>query len=1239
MPTAGTEVQGRAFSTTSASFRDAGYPCHPCFPNYGGCSASGLRGAAPSREWASQAAASNFPSSASVPSFIGSGTKVLPRRYSQQLCGASSPLAGSRCEPDATVGPAVYVMLPLDTVNADGVFRYAGSQWFSSALQLLVSTGVHGVACDFWWGAIEKSPGQYNWAGYKQVVEVIKQTGLKIQAVMSFHACGGNVGDTVQVPLPEWVLQCGEADPDLFFADRPRNGGLGNRNREYISIWADDAAGVLRGRSPMQCYEDFMVSFRDNFSQELGSVVDEVVVGAGPCGELRLPSYVEANGWRFPGAGEFQCYDRRALASLAQAAREAGHPEWGYTGPHDAGEYNSTPEHTGFFAHNGSWNTPYGRWFLEWYSNCLLKHGERLLGVASQVFAARLVANQQPPSSSLHANLSSCMLHHSASQPCTFGVGSGNSSGGRMSTLSLNRILETGGSSNGSGDAADGFSTLPPPGLSSMLSGRRRDTDGAAGAGGSSSISPSCTFSSMSGFVMAGSGSSGLGSGITAMQPAAYSGSGGMRVLSAFANSAHADPSTSGGGGGGSLGTMHGGGSLGTMHGGGSLGTMHGPLVGAAAALSRGASAMYSATALLSQQQLAQLHIHAHQAAVELVASGPGRGGGSGVGAGRRSGGGAGPGSGGNSGASSATASGSGCGVGCHVADATMIDVEPSDASHSSAVPVDMLQQALHLNTSGGSSGAVGGAAAAAGGGSGGPASLSAGRFRSSASTLAEAEPMFGSGTGFAVAAAAATAGVLIASGGTARMDLCTSLSSLSTEYTTTTGVGAHGGGMLYLDVAASLVGDDESEVGTSCCTGGAAEDNDELFGLATAPPPSSRHGGGRLSEHGALLASSSAAAFGDDGRRESLDLSGGLPIGVGVVGAAVANPVMSLLSPTASCSAAGALPVAGGSAGGCVPSAPVMHLALKIAGIHWWYRSRSHAAELTAGYYNVEGRCGYAGIVDLCARHRANLVLTCVEMCDSQHPAAAQCGPEGLLRQLRQLAARAGVSLSGENALPIFSSGGVDVEALDRIVNNMRAWSAPGAARGTSPAPTPTWVNPHPGAPAFNGNGAHTTHAYAVNQHGNGNSGGGHPPGLQQTASVGGAVAGNGNGNGNGAPTGNIVCVGYRMSESGRMVPVGSPASAVVGVSQLQQAYMQQQQQQQQQLAQGSAGGPGSSSSLQVASSVSEGQTCPSPPAPDVMPALRAFTFLRLVPELLLPGYQSLWLKFMQKLLSSASA
>lgn len=42
-----------------------------------------------------------------------------------------------------------------------------------------------------------------------------------------------------------------------------------------------------------------------------GFLLQEIQVGMGPCGELRYPSYPESNGtWRFPGIGEFQCYDK-----------------------------------------------------------------------------------------------------------------------------------------------------------------------------------------------------------------------------------------------------------------------------------------------------------------------------------------------------------------------------------------------------------------------------------------------------------------------------------------------------------------------------------------------------------------------------------------------------------------------------------------------------------------------------------------------------------------------------------------------------------------------------------------------------------------------------------------------------------------------------------------------------------------------------------------------------------------
>jgi beta-amylase len=47
-------------------------------------------------------------------------------------------------------------------------------------------------------------------------------------------------------------IQAGQNDPDIFFTDRPRHGsGLGQRNKEYISFWADEEP-VLLGRTPMQ---------------------------------------------------------------------------------------------------------------------------------------------------------------------------------------------------------------------------------------------------------------------------------------------------------------------------------------------------------------------------------------------------------------------------------------------------------------------------------------------------------------------------------------------------------------------------------------------------------------------------------------------------------------------------------------------------------------------------------------------------------------------------------------------------------------------------------------------------------------------------------------------------------------------------------------------------------------------------------------------------------------------------
>lgn len=63
---------------------------------------------------------------------------------------------------------------------------------------------------------------------------------------MSFHECGGNVGDDVCIPLPHWVAEIGRSNPDIFFTDR-----AGRRDPECLS-WGVDKERVLRGRNAIE---------------------------------------------------------------------------------------------------------------------------------------------------------------------------------------------------------------------------------------------------------------------------------------------------------------------------------------------------------------------------------------------------------------------------------------------------------------------------------------------------------------------------------------------------------------------------------------------------------------------------------------------------------------------------------------------------------------------------------------------------------------------------------------------------------------------------------------------------------------------------------------------------------------------------------------------------------------------------------------------------------------------------
>ncbi len=149
---------------------------------------------------------------------------------------------------------------------------------------------------------------------------------------------------------------------------------------------SENRAAHSERRTPLDCYRDFIAAF---CNEMVGFIDDgtimELQVGMGPCGELRYPSYPLGSGkWKFPGIGEFQCYDRYLMTSLRRVAKN--HPRNWAMPPDGAGAYNDCPWDTSFFAKD--YRSPYGQFFQKWYSNTLLEHGESVLSCARSVAPA-----------------------------------------------------------------------------------------------------------------------------------------------------------------------------------------------------------------------------------------------------------------------------------------------------------------------------------------------------------------------------------------------------------------------------------------------------------------------------------------------------------------------------------------------------------------------------------------------------------------------------------------------------------------------------------------------------------------------------------------------------------------------------------------------------------------------------------------------------------------------------------
>lgn len=273
----------------------------------------------------------------------------------------------------------MFVGLPLDSVSDCNSVNHGKA--ISAGLRALKLLGAQGVELPIWWCIAQpESMSEYGWSAYLALARMVRDAGLELR--VSLHLCGSKKRKPAFC-LPKWVKKIAKENPDILFTDR-----AGQRHEECLSFAVDELP-VLDGKTPMQVFSEFFLSFRDAFSDLMGSTITDILVGLGPDGELRYPSFPPTTvAQPFTGVGEFQCYDKFMLANLKAQAEALGNPYWGLSGPHDAPSYNESPISSNFFKdHGGSWETPYGDFFLSWYSNQLLSHGDRLLSIASKTFS------------------------------------------------------------------------------------------------------------------------------------------------------------------------------------------------------------------------------------------------------------------------------------------------------------------------------------------------------------------------------------------------------------------------------------------------------------------------------------------------------------------------------------------------------------------------------------------------------------------------------------------------------------------------------------------------------------------------------------------------------------------------------------------------------------------------------------------------------------------------------------
>lgn len=247
--------------------------------------------------------------------------------------------------------------------------------------------GVDSVSTDVWWGLIEPTKGKFDWTYYEKISDHITKAGLKWVPILSFHQCGGNVGDNISVPLPNWTWsEFGAKTPSGSPESLKYKSEQGNTSQEYLSVWADHIV--------VNHYAEVMKEFQTHFASKAKDIA-EVNVSLGPAGELRYPSYNSHDQHAgYPTRGALQAYSDLAQSSFRDYAiakyGSADGVSKAWSMPNLTAEAIKAPsEAEGFFKRGDHFNMQYGRDFFDWYNQSLIDHGHRVMSTALDVFGQK----------------------------------------------------------------------------------------------------------------------------------------------------------------------------------------------------------------------------------------------------------------------------------------------------------------------------------------------------------------------------------------------------------------------------------------------------------------------------------------------------------------------------------------------------------------------------------------------------------------------------------------------------------------------------------------------------------------------------------------------------------------------------------------------------------------------------------------------------------------------------------